>query len=72
MLNASHCLMGKKLYTFGDRQASIIKFVLLLIRSVNSKVYLRSSPQKDGMPQLTNISLASYVYTTNDATHCYR
>ena len=50
--------MGEKIYTFGDRQASIMAFVFLLIRSEKSKIHLRSSSQKDGMPQLTNISLA--------------
>ena len=32
-----HLLMGEKIYTFGDKQASIIEFVFFLIRSVKSK-----------------------------------
>ena len=39
-----HCLMGEKIiYTFGDRQFSIIKFVFLLILSEKSKIHLRGS-----------------------------
>ena len=37
--------MGEKIYTFGDKQASIIEFVILLIRSGKSKIHLRSSYQ---------------------------
>ena len=43
ILNATIVVWEKKIYTFGDRQASIIKFVFLLIRSEKSKIHLRSS-----------------------------
>ena len=35
-----HCLMGEKIYTFGDRQASIVESVFLLICSKKFKTRL--------------------------------
>ena len=39
-----YCLMREKIYTFGDKQASIIEFVFLLIRSEKSRIHVQSSP----------------------------
>ena len=33
--------MGEKIYTLGDRKASIIEFVFLLIRSEKSKIIIK-------------------------------
>ena len=55
-----HLRMGEYKKTNDDKQACIIKFVLLSILSTNLSIGLRSSSLNNNIPRDTNIWLALY------------
>ena len=65
--------MGEKIYTFEDREDSIIECVFLLIRSEKSKIHFEVVAHKKmeyHNLQTFHWHYKAYVYTTDDATHC--